>query len=119
MRFIKMLLRFSTKILMKLMTIFSMATQDAGHLTPTNIFINHLDTYISSHVGKLLLKSVFGPGAAPEEADEGLEEGSAIPTIPAGFNNKIFCTLSNPQTILDIPATVINVRRLNRTLLFN
>ncbi|KAM7543223.1 hypothetical protein Aperf_G00000006991 [Anoplocephala perfoliata] len=85
-----------------------MATQGADNLIPTNIFINHLDTYISSHTGKVLLKSVFGSGAVPEEADEGLEEGTAISTIPDGFNNNIYCTLSNPQAVLDIPAVVIS-----------
>ncbi|KAH9280344.1 Adenylate kinase 7 [Echinococcus granulosus] len=70
----------------------TMATQQATHLIPKDIFINHIDTFISSHLGK---------------DEEGLEEGSAIPASPAGFNNNIFCTLSSPSATLSFPAFVI------------
>uniref|UniRef100_A0A915F013 Adenylate kinase 7 n=1 Tax=Echinococcus canadensis TaxID=519352 RepID=A0A915F013_9CEST len=85
----------------------TMATQQATHLIPKDIFINHIDTFISSHLGKVLFKSVFGSGVPLDEDEEGLEEGSAIQTSPAGFNNNIFCTLSNPSATLSFPAFVI------------
>ncbi|EUB61580.1 Putative adenylate kinase 7 [Echinococcus granulosus] len=84
-----------------------MATQQATHLIPKDIFINHIDTFISSHLGKVLFKSVFGSGVPLDEDEEGLEEGSAIPASPAGFNNNIFCTLSSPSATLSFPAFVI------------
>lgn len=88
-----------------------MATQEDGNLIPMNIFINHLDTYISSNVGKILLKSVFNKKAKIEEDNESQEEENNIVTNPpVDFKNNIFCTLSNAKSNLKYPVTIVEVR---------
>ncbi|VDO08861.1 unnamed protein product [Rodentolepis nana] len=86
-----------------------MATQVVGNLTPQSIFINHLDTYISSNVGKKLLASVFNKKAKTEEETEFQEEDDFIAKNSLGdFKNNIFCTLTNVQSNLKYPSTVVD-----------
>ncbi|KAL5107530.1 hypothetical protein TcWFU_003207 [Taenia crassiceps] len=63
--------------------------------------------YPCAHSIKVLFKSVFGSGEESDEDEANLGEGDVIPTSPVGFNNNIFCTLSNPFVTPSCSATVV------------
>ncbi|VDM30501.1 unnamed protein product [Hydatigera taeniaeformis] len=68
-----------------------MATQQATNLIPSDV----------------LFKSVLGSTPPLNEGEEDLGEANTIPTSPSGFNNNVFCTLSDPSTTPSCPSTVV------------
>lgn len=94
-----------------------MTTEVVDELISKNIFINQIDSFISSNVGRVALKSVFSnkiniyEDNEEDSEDEEKENEAILPSPSVNFSNNIFCTLSNPKYELKFASTVVKVSR--------